>query len=274
MATKSKAAPAASKSTALAEYKEELAKLAKDAAAQESGIGGGKFFSTKAGVLSYDDEKMPGNRVACIILASRNENVFYEEKYDPENPTPPDCYAFGTDDKSMGPFSEVEEPLSDKCVSCPKNQWGSADKGRGKACRNLRRLALIPAGSFNKAGDLELFDEDQLVESSIAFMKVPPTSITAYAKYVKQLAAAEKPPCVVITEIQLEPDSDSQFKFNFTALDDVDGDLVPMLLKRHKEANELIEFAYGRAEEREEQAPKGRAAKPAAKTAPAKRGKY
>jgi hypothetical protein len=67
----------------------------------------------------------------------------------------------------MGPHPSMQadanfQPQSDLCKTCEHNQWGSADKGRGKACQNRRRLTMIPAGVFmpkrgSRDFDLEIF---------------------------------------------------------------------------------------------------------------------
>lgn len=251
-------------------WKEELAKEAQAAANAEANTGGGQFFSLKSGVLSFQDAPLPGNRVGAIIIDHIFENVFYDEDYDPDVISPPTCFSFGRDENTMAPHNlvvEAGQAQHEECHGCPMNEWGSAEKGRGKACRNSRRLALLPAGVFDKAGSFTPEDDpDYFLKSVVGYLKIPPTSIKGFAGYVKQLAATLKlPPFAVYTEIAVVPDADSQFKVTFQALEEVPEKLLEVLMKRRTEIQSLIEFPY--ALEAEERSPGRR--KPAAK---AKRG--
>lgn len=152
--------PAPAKGTAVANYDEELAKLAGASTGLTDSGGGGKFFSLRAGVLQFDDAALPGNQMCVIVASWCLENVYYEEAFDADNRTPPTCFAFCKDPDAkdeMTPPDIVDEEedferQSDLCKTCEKNEWGSARQGRGKACSNRRRLALIPAGTYKSLG--------------------------------------------------------------------------------------------------------------------------
>lgn len=262
---KKKAAPKTSKSKELINWDEELAKFAEKAAATEKNVGGGnKFFSTQSGILSFDDSPIPGNEMVVIILDHVLENVYYEEAFDPDEPAPPTCFAFGYDEDEIGPHESVVEAgqnqSKDGCASCEHNQWESADKGRGKACRNIRRLALIRAGSIDKkSGEVELFEEPESFSTDIAFLKIPPTSITGYSGYVNQLKNGfGRPPFAVYTRIYIEPDPKTQFKIKFEALEKVDFSLLDAIKKKVDEAESIIQSPYS-LEIREDPKPKSKA---------------
>lgn len=274
-------------STAVTTWDEELAKYAEQSAKQEAHVGGGKFFGLKAGQLTYDGEPVVGNRMACVIVDSILENVYYEGDYEPDTPQTPTCYAFGRDEATMTPHQKVWDKgnqqcgASKLCQGCQWNEYGTANKGKGKACRNTRRLAIIPAGSFDKKGELSLIEDvDHFESTQLAFMKLPVTSTKAFAAYVKQVAAVlKRPPFAMITEVSVVPDPKSQFKVQFEAMGPAPDELIPVLINRNKEAAGVIDFPYGDAAEEEEK-PKAKskaAQKPAlAKAAPAKaaRRKY
>jgi len=228
------------------------------AGAQRSSGGGGKFFSTQAGVLQFDGQPMPGNQMAVVILADIMENSWYEDAYDPNNPAAPKCFAFGHEEEDMEPHEAVDQDpyfarQNPECHDCPRNEWGSADTGRGKACKNVMRLALIPAGQYkakgsgrNAAHELELFDDPaHFAKAEAAFLKLPVMSVKNYAKYVKALAAdIGRPPWGVITNIYLEPDPKSQYKVMFELIDKADKDLLQTLIQRHTAENASIDFPY------------------------------
>jgi len=180
-------------------YDAQLAEMAARYAEQEQ-LSGGTFLSTRGGTLSFGDTVMPGNQACVIVLDAVKENTYYPDDFDPDTPAAPRCYAFGRDNDVMGPHPSMQldlnyfKPQAVDCSGCSFNEWGSADKGRGKACQNRRRLALVPAGYYSpKRGsrdfDLEIFtDPDHYKKSDIAFIKLPVLSVKNWSKYVTQIA--------------------------------------------------------------------------------------
>jgi hypothetical protein len=163
---------AAETGTEIVDWEAQMRRQAEIAAgAQRSAGGGGKFFSTQAGVLQFDGTPLPGNQMAVIILADIMENSYYDGPFDPDTPASPVCFAFGHDEEDMEPHEKVDQDAyftrqNPQCHDCPRNEWGSADVGRGKACKNVMRLALIPAGQYkgkgtgrNQTFELELYDD-------------------------------------------------------------------------------------------------------------------
>jgi hypothetical protein len=260
-----------STSKALVKWDEQLAKDAEVAAAMEANTGGGQFFSLKSGVLSWQDAPLPGNEMAVVILDSILENVFYEGRYDADNPRGPTCFAFGRDDAKMTPHKLVVEAKNQQCGAsglcqgCPQNEFGTAEVGRGKACKNTRRLALIPAGNFDKAGKFNLFDDAEHFENAaIGYMKLPVTSVKGYAGFVKQVVGTlRRPPHGIVTRVRVVPDNKDQFKVVFEPLEKVPDELMGVIMKRHEDAMAVIDFPY---QPNEEEAPPARGARRAAPT--------
>ncbi len=238
-----------STTTAIATWDEELAKYAQAYEAQEASVAAGQFFSLRAGQLSFNDTPLDHNQMAAIIIDAVMENAYYTEAYDSDNPTPPTCFAFGRDPGEIAPHPDVValgQQMHEQCQGCPMNEFGTADRGRGKACRNSRRLALIPAGTFDRSGQFTAYDDPHhFVSTPLAFLKLPPTSVKGYAAYVKSLAAGlRKPPFVMFTLIKVAPDPTTQFKVIFEALAPAPDELIPTLIQRHEEAQAVIEFPY------------------------------
>lgn len=274
MATTKKAT--ASKSTALVKWDEELAKQAEIAAGMEANTGGGQFFSTKGGILSWQDAPLPGNQMAVIILDSILENVYYEGRYDPDVPQGPICFAFGRDEKTMRPHQiaiDAGGHQHDQCAGCPMNEFGSAETGRGKACRNTRRLAMIPAGTFSQAGKFELFEEEEhFASTTIGFMKLPVTSVKGYSSFVKQVAGAlRRPPFGIVTKVKVVPDPKTQFKVIFEPIMNIPDELMGNIMQRHEEAKSIIDFPYQPNDE--ESAPTKRGSRAGQKPASKARGR-
>lgn len=235
-------------------YDEKFAADAAEYASEERT--GGSFLSTRGGVLSFGEEELPGNQICAVILDAVRENVYYADRFDPDKLMPPVCYAFGRSESEMAPHPSMQAsdyfvPQNEQCQGCPQNEWGSARVGRGKACGNRRRLAVIPAGFYKKRKgsrdfDLEIFeDPEHYQEADMAFLKLPVTSVKEWSKYVSQLSAnLRKPPYAVITRIYLEPDPKSQFKVKFELIEELPEDLAPTIMQRHEEAQENIITPY------------------------------
>lgn len=253
-------------STALVSYDEDMAKEAAALAKREQHAGGGaEFFSLQGGQLKIGGNSIPNNQVAAIILDSILENVFYVGKFDPANPAPPKCFAYGTNSESMEPHETVKAPELSSCADCPNNEWGSADQGRGKACRNTRRLALLAAGTFDDTGRVfePTASPERLGEATLAYLKLPVTSVKAFANYVRGLATSDapRPPRGVYTRIKVVPDATTQFKLEFTALGPVPSEFIAATLPRRSEAALALSQPY--PEWSEPAAPPPRAARPA-----------
>lgn len=262
--------------TAVTNWEEELARDAEAAAGQEASAGGAPAFSTKGGILAFNDAPLPGNQVAAIILDSVMENTFYEEAYDPDNITPPTCYALGRDAGTLSAHADVVARGQDQsdgatCSTCPMNQFGTANVGRGKACGNRRRLMLIPAGTFDKNDQFIPFENESDYETAMGGMlKVPPTSIRGWANFVKQLSGGMNlPPHGVYTRVQVVPDAKSQFKVTFSPIDRIPGEFMGVVMRRRKEIQPLIEQPYNLDVE---DAPKPEKKKPVNKRPEVKRG--
>lgn len=232
------------------QYDAQLAAMANEYAANEK-TSGPRMMSTKSGVLSFDETPMPGNQALVIVLDSVHENTFYANRYNADVLESPTCYAFGRVEDEMGPHPSMQidlsyfQPNHHECITCPMNEFGSSDTGRGKACQQRRRLAMIPAGFYTQDGRdwvANLYDDEQSFTSSdIVMVKVPVTSTGNWAKYVKELNRDfQKPPMAFVTRLYLLPDPKKQFTMNFELVEAVPASLIGAILSRHAEAKDMI----------------------------------
>lgn len=244
-------------------YDAEWAKQAALYADQET-LGSGTFLSTRGGILSFGEEELPGNQACVIILDAVKENTYYADKFNPTEAASPICYAFGRGADEMVPHPSMAQhpeyfvPQARECSACPHSQWGSADTGRGKACQNRRRLALIAAGYYapkrgSRDFDLELFSDPKHFETTdIAFIKLPVLSVKEWAKYVTQVSASlQRPAHGVITRLYVEPDPKSQYKVHFDMIEKVPDVLTYIIIARHEAATKLTIAGYAPPQERE-----------------------
>jgi hypothetical protein len=237
-------------SNEIIDFNAELAALAKLELAKERPTSSNISF--KSGMLAYNGTPIPGNKLDCIIISSTHANTYFPDRYDPDNLSDPVCFAYGDDEATMAPHADSSQPQHTSCYSCPKNAFGSADNGKGKACKNSRHLALIPAGT----------EAQDIVVAEVAVAKLPVTSVKNFGQYVQKVSALYNRPALgVVTEISLTPDAKSQFKVNFQVQGMVaDEMLAPLIGKRADAAASLIRVYAAPVE--------------AAPAAPAKKGKY
>lgn len=120
------------------------------------------------------------------------------------------------------------------------NAWGSDPKpnSRGKACKETRRLVLIPAASVGSV--------EECLKAELAILDCPVTSGKNYSNFVNGLAAsANVPPWITITNISTERDPKTQFKVTFTPMSVVqDPAIITALRKRKDDALRLALTPY------------------------------
>jgi hypothetical protein len=260
------------KGGAVVSWEEQMKSAAAMYKSAEANAGGGKFISVRAGIMAFDGAPIKDNAIEAVVLESMHENAFYTEGFDADNPHSPVCFAFSDPMDSLKPGEEASvledrmvphkdstKPQHATCKGCPQNEFGTAETGRGKACKNIRRLALLHIDYLKKPATIP--------SAPIAFMKVPPTSTGGWAAYVKKLAnVLEKPPFAVVTKVSCRPDVKKQVVVEFDVTGEVkDRNIGSAVLKRHKEAYSLMAIPYQ---------PEAEGAKKPAKAAKKKARKY
>jgi hypothetical protein len=155
------------------------------------------YMSLKNKRFTLNEEKL-GTEIDVVILADVYDNSYYDRPYKEDALNPPACFAIGEDYDSLTPHHTAPSPQSDDCMTCPKAEWGSSNTGKGKACRNGRRLLVAPY--IKMTGEVQL--------SELAVINLAPTSLAGYSKYVKSLAKAEqpRPPFAVGTSLSFDDD--------------------------------------------------------------------
>jgi hypothetical protein len=193
---------ATKKTAAIVPWSERFAPYAKAAVDNQKGIGstGQTIKFGAGGAITVAGGTLPGNKLECIILGDCFENGWYGGRpYDPDDPQPPVCYAFGEIIDGMAPHGDCQEAQNADCATCEKNQFGSAETGRGKECGNKKRLAIL------SLKDCE--DADSTATAELATAKISPTNLKAWAGYVRSVAEdSGRPPWAVVTEIKGLPD--------------------------------------------------------------------
>lgn len=245
------------KGKALVPWDEEMAELAGQMGDARAAGSGGQFIGTRGAIFSVGGEDI-GQEMDVVIIDHCNENQYYDQPFDPDTPAPPVCFAFGRDALKMAPHEGAIDKQNETCNGCQQNAFGSAGKGRkGKACKNVMRLALITEG-----------DLDNIETAEVHYLKVSTTNV---ARYVELLTKLKNPnlnlgkrplPCAVVTTMTIKPNKNTQIELGFSikqAIDDPEHRTA--LLKKVREQMEKTMFPYVASSTVEEEEAPPKAAK-------------
>lgn len=224
-------------------WEEELARQAKAVAAQERPQV--SRISLRGGVMTYMDQRIPGGKMEVLILGSVMQRTYYKKAFDPNKPDAPDCFAFSETGDDMVPHEKSFEKQNATCLGCPQNEWGSATNsvsGKGKACKENRRLLIMPAGVLKKP--------EGIGAAEVATVDIPVTSVKNWKNYVNVLAGTvQRPPWGVVTEFMVEPDPRTQLKVTFNMKDIVDSAVLGALWERVQKAQDILQIPYEKTSE-------------------------
>lgn len=154
----------------------------------------GKAFHIKQGgeatlVENPNDPGEPATSLNVILLKANPHisKVYYENGYVEGEDSKPTCYS----NNGVAPEDDSEEKQSNRCATCPKNQWGSriTDNGKkGKACSDSRRVAVAPAGEPDNA----------------MLLRIPAASLKPLMQYGKALSSKGVPYQAVVTKLSFD----------------------------------------------------------------------
>ena len=131
-------------------FKTDKAKV-RELIVQNLGIAGiGQFDLTRVkmptgGGLKFDLPTLEGdkqvNSIEGILVFWKEQRTYWDASFDESGGgAPPDC-------ESENLLTGTGRP-GGNCKVCPFNQWGSAEKGNGKKCRQTKILFLLQPESF------------------------------------------------------------------------------------------------------------------------------
>lgn len=162
--------------TNLATIDDELKQQALALQSAISAPGGNKISIKATGDFVLPDGTNMGPDVDLVVVDFMARNVYYNTKYDPNDITPPACYAIDTkrNKAAMAPEDDSPEKQNDICATCPQNQFGSADNGRAKACQNRYWAAVRFAED----------DEEPTAADPLYLLDLSPSNISTFEKFV------------------------------------------------------------------------------------------
>lgn len=211
-----------------ADFMEEFGDIIDDDASAASGDGGWTFFKTRGGVFEFNEEEL-GKSMEVVILEAIRENVYYEGGYDPSNPLPPVCFAMNKKVEDLAPPEDLKSKQADKCSECSMNVFGTAEQGRGKACKNSVRLVVVPWVS----------NVEELSKIEGARLRVPVTSVKGFSAYTNKLTKGlHLPLLAAVTKISTKPLKAGGWEMLFEPIGGIESrDTIQILKARREEAH-------------------------------------
>lgn len=133
-------------------------------------------------------------KLETVIVGAnpRLSKTYYASQWAPDSePSSPDCQSLD----GIRPSSDVAEPQSDLCATCPMNAWGSKVTPTGqqiKACADQKRLAVVAANDLS---------------GPIYQLLVTPAALKGLGAYQKELSMRGIPVEVCKTVVTFDTDA-------------------------------------------------------------------
>lgn len=126
----------------------------------------------------------------AIIVDFISFNAYYEGAYNQDNVVPPNCFAIGiARNDELAPSESSPEPQDEgkNCKGCWANAFKSAENGKGKACKQSVRLALL------------------CEDGELHRLNISSTGLRAFGDYVRDVAnQLRTPPYGVMTTFSFD----------------------------------------------------------------------
>ena len=137
--------------------------------------------------------------VIIVDLLPEVSRQFYAKEYDPDaKATLPDCWS-NLGDK---PDAKAPNKQASTCATCPKNVEGSGKNGKAKACRHLRRVAVLIAD--DPSGDVY-----QMQFAAMSLFGKGVDNTHPFESYKKFLLANGEAVDTVVTRVMYDLDADT-----------------------------------------------------------------
>lgn len=225
--TKEPVAPAKPGTTVLSIQEQIAAQIARQNETAQGLRSSGSFISFKNAQLKVDGISIPENQLNVRVLAALSERAWYAKDFDADAVQVPDCYALDND----VPHELSANPQSGSCAECPHNKWGSATRGKGKACRESARVIVIPANV-------------PLASAQMYTAKVPVTSLATVTSFTSRCGQANKLMGEFVTKLSVTEDKKTFFKVHLTPVEVTAEMDMAALLKCQDEAYQLAMTPY------------------------------
>jgi hypothetical protein len=179
----------------------------------------------KGSILKIDGVKVKDNVLRHAVVDYIFTKAYYPGEYDPNGtPQTPVCYSYGREEAGMTPHAESPDKQSETCAGCPHNKFGTAEKGRGKRCKDERKVVAI----------VELKKPSDVAKAEIRQYNVPPGSLKNWGNYLSSLNEVTPTGDVrsVLTELGTQASDTGAYTLTFRAIERLDKEFHKALLAR------------------------------------------
>lgn len=131
--------------------------------------------------------------VVIVGISPAISKTYYLKGFVDGEDQAPDCFSID----GVKPDAGAKVKQSPSCAACPHDRFGTAtgENTRGKACRDYRRIAVVPAG-----------DEACEGYGAPLMLRLPPTSIPLLIRYTAELKRLGHDVSQVITTLSFDYD--------------------------------------------------------------------
>lgn len=160
----------------------------------------------------------------AVILDHNRANAWWEKSVDESGGNAaPDCFSLD----GLTPDPRSPKKQCENCMVCPRNAFGSDERGRGKACKNTKRVHI-------------LLDDTDLPHR----LTLSPSSLKKFDKYITSLTGKRLPMQMVRTEFSLKEEKNSDgFTYSEVVLTPVMEDGHPVIVGNTPEAaSQMVEM--------------------------------
>jgi len=141
------------------------------------------------------------DEIECVIVDFVAASFYYSKGYNEDSIVPPDCFAIGLEPAGLIPSDNSPDAQCASCAGCWANQFKSAPNGKGKACKNVRLIAIIP------------LDADETTQPMI--LKASSTALTSFDGHVAKVASMYGVPVRgVTTKVTMSDDDYASLRFS------------------------------------------------------------
>ena len=153
-----------------------------------------KYRSSRWRVIVRGEETVLDSLSIDVVLVTANPGLsksYFKSQYEQGDDKAPDCSSAD----AITPDAFIKEPVSESCISCPMNVFGSRISETGKkskACADRKRIAVLPADQLD--GDLYLLD-------------LAPTHLKELRSYIAKLDQHGVPANAVRTRLSFDSEA-------------------------------------------------------------------
>lgn len=135
------------------------------------------------GATTWQLEDSETKSIEGVIIKWQKSRSYWAEAISGQG-TPPDCISV---DMLYGHYSDEDgAPVTQECITCPMNQFGTGVNGTGKACKEAQHVFLLRHGSILPS-----------------VLQVSPSNLKGFTKYRARLTGKRKSVNSVVTEFTL-----------------------------------------------------------------------